>query len=495
MQMGPEKGIGKRIAFIADDAKRTLLDIDSVLAQVCPPGEIGGTEPLDPDRVAAYLEALLGQPQDLHVVQNGERIFAYIESVADREAVRQYLGGGGLSEAVPVDGWQAVVENLLKGEMVWVQADPPKAFVLPASLPPMRSIDRPQTEISTKGSQEAFADALHLQIGQLRRRLPHPALRIRQMEVGAPMGTRIAICFLQGIAHPRYVAEVEKRLAPLRNKHLLSSWQLGGLMSDQPGSPFPQVRSSERVDQMVFELVNGKVVVLVDGTTFPIAVPAVFLDFYRTYMDYVYGVWATGLARITRFVGLLIGLYLPALYIALLSVTPGVFPVFFFLVATGDRATVPISPTMEVVFMFAVIALLQEAALRLPKAMGGTLGTVGAIVVGTAMVKAGVVSSLMIVTITLTALGAYTSPLLEMSNAWRILSWPLIIAAYLLGIYGVVLVTFAIAVHLVSLSSLGVPYMAPMAPVDRRGLRDSVIRLSLQRLKRPGYVLSPRDRK
>lgn len=52
--------------------------------------------------------------------------------------------------------------------------------------------------------------------------------------------------------------------------------------------------------------------------------------------------------------------------------------------------------------------VLRESAQRLPVPKGTTIGTVGGVVVGTAIVKAGIVSDIMIVAVTLTALGLFT---------------------------------------------------------------------------------------
>ncbi len=72
--------------------------------------------------------------------------------------------------------------------------------------------------------------------------------------------------------------------------------------------------------------------------------------------------------------------------------------------------------------MWIISEVLREAANRLPQ----HLGTVGAVVVGTAIVKAGIVDPIMIVLVTRSAIGLYTLPVSPRAarSARRPVSWP-----------------------------------------------------------------------
>ena len=55
----------------------------------------------------------------------------------------------------------------------------------------------------------------------------------------------------------------------------------------------------------------------------------------------------------------------------------------------------------------------------------------------------------------------------------------LLIAANVLGLIGIALVSAVGLVHLCSLRSFGVPFMAPFAPLNLSGLKDTFIRAPL----------------
>jgi hypothetical protein len=112
---------------------------------------------------------------------------------------------------------------------------------------------------------------------------------------------------------------------------------------------------------------------------------------------------------------------------------------------------------------------------------------------GTAIVKAGIVDPIMIVTATLTALGLFTTPSFELTAAWRWLFWALIGGAYVFGIFGIVLVTIGILSHLCGMEPFGVPYFSPFGPIHPRDLQDSLIRAPLPSMRKRPFFPRSRD--
>lgn len=124
--------------------------------------------------------------------------------------------------------------------------------------------------------------------------------------------------------------------------------------------------------------------------------------------------------------------------------------------------------------------------------VGGFVGVVSD-ATGTAVVKAGVVDDLMIVLVTLTALGLFTTPAFELTAAWRWLFWALIVGAYIFGIFGMVLVTVVMLTYLCSLESFGVPYLYPIGPLNPSELGDTWIQLPPFRFLRRPRTARPVD--
>src|SRR5699024_5455593 len=155
----------------------------------------------------------------------------------------------------------------------------------------------------------------------------------------------------------------------------------------------------------------------------------------------------------------------------------------------ATREGVPFPPLAEAIIMVVTLELLQEAGLRLPTPIGQTIGIVGGLVIGESAVQAGIVSPVMVIVIALTAIAAYTTPTFSMGISLRILRFVFMFAAATFGLYGVVLFYIMINIHIVNLTSFGVPYSTPFAPMMLRDLKDLVLRAPRSMLtKRPEYL-------
>lgn len=387
--------------------------------------------------------------------------------------------------------WSALLKKAVAGNALVFLEDCPDVLVLDTVQYPARAIDRPETEQSIRGSQEALNEVLLTQMNQMRRLLQTERLVFEPSVLGRMTGTRIALAYLDGVTNPALVESLRRRLKGLAAEEVLTQARVSSALRDHPWSPFPLTRASERVDFVAREVMVGRVALLMENVPFAQIVPATFVDFFRTSMDYGFSFWEASLSRLIRVLGFFLGVYAPAFYVALTTVEPDLLPSKLLLSVAGSREGVPFPPVVEVILMFAVIELLREAAIRLPKSMNQTLGTVGAIVIGTSIVSAGVVSDQMIVLITLTAVGVFTAPAWELTTAVRWLVWPMVLAAYVLGVYGMALMTLLLIQHLAGLSSFGVPYLAPYGPWRPVDMGDAMTRAPLRDLTRRPMSLWP----
>ncbi len=412
--------------------------------------------------------------------------------------VHQYVHDSIVSvgHATVENRWTKLLPKMMGGNtLVFIQGAL-EVLVLDTVSYPARPIETPQTERAIRGPQESFNEVALTQMNLIRRRIKNPALHFDQLTIGTYTKTMTIIAHIEGLTNPDLVMAVKRQLQKVKLDGLQYSNTLTPYLTSHASSLFPQTRSTERVDIAVRDLILGKVVILVDNTPYAITVPSTFIDFYQTTDDYTNSQWNASLERLVRLAGLAIGLLLPPIYVAFVSVDPDLLPLKLVLTIAGSREAIPFPPILEVLIMWIIVEILREAAIRLPKGLSTTLGTVGAIVVGTAIVKAGIVDSIMIIIITLTALGLFTSPSYDMTTPWRILFWVLIIASYFFGLYGIVLAILMIIAHLSSLENFGVPYLSPFGPVRFRDLKDTWVRYPQSSLrKRPVYLRPVKIRK
>lgn len=385
--------------------------------------------------------------------------------------------------------WDRLMDQLTYGSTLLFVQGASSVLVLDSVKFKSRAIARPDSEPSVKGPQEAFNEIMLTHMNQLRRRIRTARLRFEPITIGAYTKTTVILAHIEGLSNPALVTALTGRLHAIQRDSVVQINEIAPYLYDRRYTIFPQVRLTERVDWVARDLMSGKIAVMVDNDPFVITVPTTLTDFYQTTQDYVFSFWDGSLVRLVRLAGLIVGLFLMPLYIALTSVNPDLVPTKLLLTVDGSRQGIPFPPVSEVIIMWLIIEILREAANRLPKELAVTLGTVGAVVVGTAIVKAGIVDDIMIVTVTLTALGLFTTPTFEMTTPWRWLFWTFILGAYLLGVYGIMLASVLVITHLASLEEFGVPYLTPFGPLRRREVTDSWIRFPIPSfIKRPASL-------
>lgn len=143
--------------------------------------------------------------------------------------------------------------------------------------------------------------------------------------------------------------------------------------------------------------------------------------------------------------------------------------------------------------------LLREAGIRLPGAMGNTIGIVGGLIIGQAAVDANLVSPIVVILVAFTALCSFAIPSEEFAFSFRILKFAVIIMSAWLGYFGFLISLMVILLHLAKLKSCGYPYMMPSVGSELTGgedEKDSIIRFPLRRLwRRPVFAREKECRK
>jgi hypothetical protein len=162
-------------------------------------------------------------------------------------------------------------------------------------------------------------------------------------------------------------------------------------------------------------------------------------------------------------------------------------------IASG-RNGVPFPAVMEAFIMEIVIEIMKEAGLRLPKPLGQAVSIVGTLVIGQAAVSAGIVGPFLVVVVAVTAISSFAIPSYSMSNAFRLIRFPVLFSTALFGLLGYLASIIAILLHLMSLRSFGTPYLAPVIPFNKSGIEDVLVRVPWWKmLRRPEFV-RPKDK-
>lgn len=352
-----------------------------------------------------------------------------------------------------------------------------------------RQPEEPQAEPVVRGPKEGFTETIGVNLALIRRRLQDDRLRVESFHIGERTRTAVQLVYLDGIILPELVLEVRVRLGRIKIDGGLESGVVEELIQDDPFTPFPLMKPTERPDVVAAGLLQGRFAVLVDGTPHALIAPTTFAGQMQSAEDY-YQHWLMGsFIRMLRYLYLMVALLGPAVYVAVTTFHHEMLPTNLLLSLMSAREGVPFPAVLEAIAMELTFEALREAGVRLPKPVGQAISIVGALVIGEAAVMAGLVSPVMVIVVSITAISNFIIPTFSTTLAIRLLRFPMTLLAATLGFYGVALGLLVMSVHLASLRSFGVPYMSPTMPPTYADMKDMFIRVPWWAMrKRPKHL-------
>lgn len=343
-----------------------------------------------------------------------------------------------------------------------------------------RSVSEPSTEMNITSSREGFVEPIRVNQTLIRRRLRSPSLKFEMYPIGEKSRTDICLVYLTDTADPRMVEEVKRRLGKLSSDILLSQGYLRPYLEGQPLSPFSSVGTTERPDTLCAKINEGRIGILVDGTPFALVVPYLFEEHFQSMDDYSYRPYYGSFIRLLKYFAFLLSIFLPGGYVAITSFSPEMLPdSLLFNIAASEQQT-PFSMMTEALVIHLIYEIMREAGLRLPRPVGHAVSIIGALVIGDAAVKAGIIGSSMVMVVALTALSSFVVPSLYEPAA--ILKFVFILVGGTWGLFGISVGFVLLLTNLCALESLGVPVMAPLSPCAPADLRDGLWRTGWKKL-------------
>jgi len=390
---------------------------------------------------------------------------------------------------------EEIAQSLLSGDSVLLFESERTAVVVETKGFPSRSVSPPQNEKVVLGPQDGFTEAWRVNAALVRRRLKDPRVVTEILTVGEVSHTYVGMMYIDSIASPKLVAEVKRRVESLRVDIVTDAGILEQYISDNPGSFLPSTLITERPDRTAAYLSEGHVALLVDNSPQAIISPITFWGLLQTAEDY-YLRWpfATFL-RYIRFIAMITAVVGPALYAAALNYHQEMIPTELMLFIANSRENVPMPSVVELVLMDLTFELIREAGLRIPSPFGPTIGLVASLVLGQAAVSARIVSPLMIIVVAIAGLASFAIPSYIAGFGIRSFRFVFLVAAAILGFYGIAAVGFLTVLYLAGLRSFGVPFLSPVAP-NRGGAADILTRQPMFAMElRPAFVRTPDRRR
>ena len=358
-----------------------------------------------------------------------------------------------------------------------------------------RSISKPENEIVIKGPHEAFVENMRTNTTLLRRFTNNENLIIENTKVGKITQTNCAICYIKDIANDALVAETKYRLNNLEIDSLLSAGELEQLLTDTNSLGVPKILVSERPDYAVKSLLQGRVIILINGSPYALILPAILIDFLTSPEDTNLKPQFANFLKVVRIISSFFALLLPGLYIAITNFHREIIPTELLFSILSSRQSVPFPIIVEILIMEISFEIIREAGLRVPSPIGPTLGIVGALVLGQAAVSAAIVSPILIIIVAITGMSSFAIPDFTFSFHLRFFRFVFILLGFLAGFLGIGMGLFIYISSLCDLETFGVSYTIPYAPAVNSKNNGFMLSPIWKREDRATYLATKKEKK
>lgn len=364
-----------------------------------------------------------------------------------------------------------IISYVNKGFVVCLTGD--MIFAIEEKQKLERGITTIESELSLNGPKDSFSESFNTNLGLIRRRIKSEDLWWDEVTLGKSTETKVGILYMNNIVDKDLVEKVKARLNLIDIDGIIDSSYLKDNLENN-NSFFPTISSTERPDKVAMSLLEGKVAIIVDMSSYVLILPNFFIDFFHTVDDYYQKSINVTFIRCIRILAFFISIFIPAYYIAVTTYNQNSIFLSLLLLLKAQRTAVPFPAIVEALFMIISFEILRESDLRMSSTTGSAISILGGLILGDAAVSAGIMSPIMIIVIAISSIAGFVFTSIELVNAIRLYRIIFLLLATVLGVYGIYLGAIYILYKLITLTSFDKPYLAPFSPFIKNEMNDAI---------------------
>ncbi|MEH7180286.1 spore germination protein [Neobacillus vireti] len=390
------------------------------------------------------------------------------------------------------DDLEEAIAQVLAGQTAIVVEGCQQVILIDAREYPIRSPQEPDIERVVRGPRDGFVETIVFNLALIRRRVRDRSLINEYIQVGQRSKTDIALVYIDSLVDMDNVKMLRNELEKISVDGIsMGEKTIEEFVFGRNYNPYPLVRYTERADTSAVHLMEGHVLIVVDGSPSVMICPSTYWHHLQHAEEYrqkpIVGVFL----RWARFIAVLASLFL--------------LP-FWYTYATNEQLLsdrwkfIGLKEHGEIglIWQFLIaevgIEILRMAAIHTPNALATALGIVSAIIIGEVAVQVGIFTHEVVLYVAVAAIGTFATPSYELSLANRIFRVFFLIMVALLKVPGLAIGITVWIILLARTKSMNTPYLYPFIPFHPRDFRIMLARTPIPLKNTRAQVLNVQDR-
>lgn len=344
---------------------------------------------------------------------------------------------------------------------------------------PARSVQEPEKDKVMRGSRDGFVETLVFNTALIRRRIRDPKLTMEYQSVGTVSHTDVVLCYMDDRVDKNYLAEIRRRVKDIRVESLtMNQESLAECLYEHSWwNPFPKFKFSERPDTASAAVLEGNIVILVDGSPAAMILPTTIFDIIEEADDYYFPPVTGTYLRLTRVAANIMAFILTPLFLLLMQ-QPERLPENWQFIALKEPMNIPL--IWQFLLLEFAIDGLRLAALNTPSMLSLPLSVISALVIGEFAVSSGWFNAEPLLYMSFVILANYTQASYELGYAIKFLRMITLVATHFLGVWGFGAGILLCIVTIGSNRAIGgKSYVYPLFPLHFGKLLKRFFRISL----------------
>jgi stage V sporulation protein AF len=386
-----------------------------------------------------------------------------------------------------------LVTQVFSGLIVVVIEGEKTALVVDVRSYPGRQPAEPDTEKVVRGSRDGFVENIILNTALTRRRIRDEGLRFEMLnKVGVRSKTDIALGYIDGLADPDLIEIIRKEIESIEIDGLtMADKTIEEFIVKQGYNPYPMVRYTERADVAATHMLEGHIIIYVDTSPSVIITPTTFFHHVQHAEEYRQSPAVGTLVRWVRFLGVFASLFLLPLWF-LFVLEPSLLPNAIDYIGPNEKSNIPI--VLQIFLADLGIEFLRVAAIHTPTPLSTAMGLIAALMIGQIAIDVGLFVPEVILYVSLSAVGTFTTPSYELSVANKMVRMLLLIAVAIFHTPGYVVGITIFILFLSNMRPLNAPYMWPFLPFNPKAFMQILVRRTVPGSKIRPSIVHARDR-